>query len=296
MEAEENSHHKPEAQASGTWDTEPPMRDSKANEEGQPKQKQLPVHAAAAEAEFEETQRMRMEDQEGAERGAKREALPQPEAELARPTKRTFIVAPDPQPPTEEQRCNAELKEENKQLQLQIQLLTEQVSNLLQKLDALTLQSVPQGQDRPTAKVQPPVMRSQQDQWSEYDMRTQQVVYMHRLGELALEAYEQAGQSMLLCRLHWDTVEREVYKQARRWHNPSSEGNLCLTMWRATLGQLPLETLQADQAEKVKLEICNHGAAHVETLVRSLGGNLEQMAGNFKRMLAPCELADENAL
>eukprot|EP00971_Amphidinium_carterae_P003812 75692-Amphidinium_carterae.1 len=117
---------------------------------------------------------------------------------------------------------------------------------------------------------------------------------MHRLGELALEAYEQAGQSMLLCRLHWDTMEREVYQQDRRWHNPLSEGNLCL--WRAMLGQLPLEVFQSDQAEKVKLELCNHGAAHAETLVRSLGGNLEQMAGNFKRMLAPCELADENAL
>eukprot|EP00971_Amphidinium_carterae_P172160 3413432-Amphidinium_carterae.1 len=137
-------------------------------------------------------------------------------------------------------------------------------------------------------------MRPPQDHWSEYDRRTHQWVHMHRLGELALEAYEQADQSMLLCRLHWDTVEREVYQQARKWHNPSSEGNLCL--WRATLGQLPLEAIHNYQAESVKLEICNHGAAHAELLVRSLGGNLDQMVGNFKRMLAPCELADENAL
>eukprot|EP00971_Amphidinium_carterae_P172161 3413432-Amphidinium_carterae.2 len=73
-----------------------------------------------------------MDEHEGAERGAKREALPQLEPELARPAKRTFIVTPDTNPISEEQRCNAELKEENKKLQLQMQLLTEQVSSLLQ--------------------------------------------------------------------------------------------------------------------------------------------------------------------
>eukprot|EP00971_Amphidinium_carterae_P243132 4828211-Amphidinium_carterae.1 len=229
------------------WDSTPHKSDRKSEQHGTPdsagssgtKATDMELHCA---------QPQHMVEHDGAERGAKREALPQPEQELERPAKRTLIVTPDTNPLTEEQRCNAELKEENKKLQLQIQLLTEQVSNLLQKLDALALQSAHPGQGGQPAKAWPQDSRSTQDQWSEYDRRTQQVVHMHRLGELALEAYEQAEQPMLLCRLHWDTVEREVYQQARKWCNPSSEGNLCL--WRATLGQLPLDAFQDDQAEK----------------------------------------------
>eukprot|EP00971_Amphidinium_carterae_P267176 5300090-Amphidinium_carterae.2 len=37
-----------------------------------------------------------------------------------------------------------------------------------------------------------------------------QWVHMHRLGELALEAYEQADQSMLLCRLGRECEARNL--------------------------------------------------------------------------------------
>eukprot|EP00971_Amphidinium_carterae_P271350 5384689-Amphidinium_carterae.1 len=95
----------------------------------------------------------------GLKEGPKERPLIEPEPlEGEQPTKRPQIEVPNDAPNelTDEQKRNKALSEENKKLQLQIQLLTQQVSALLQKLDAMATQVM-----QPELRTGPPTQGRQ---------------------------------------------------------------------------------------------------------------------------------------